>query len=87
MLGRHIFLCVLLGKFKPFNKLLITQLFMDSVFLCIVSNGRSFLDILLPPAEEVWGKVMFYTCLSVILFTVATGADGTHPTGMHTCVL
>ena len=27
---------------------------------------------------------MFYTCLSVILFTVATKAGGTHPTGMHT---
>ena len=48
------------------------------------------------------GKVIFYTCLSVILFTggggipactgadtplrkAATAADGTHPTGMHSC--
>ena len=28
---------------------------------------------------------MFYTCLSFILFTVATEAGGTHPTRMHTC--
>ena len=26
--------------------------------------------VLLPPANEVWGNVMFYTSLSVILFTV-----------------
>ena len=38
----------------------------------------------LHPANEVWGKVMFLH-LSVILFTVATEAGGTHPTGMHTC--
>ena len=37
----------------------------------------------LPPANEFWGKVMFLH-LFVILFTVATKAGGTHPTGMHT---
>ena len=30
---------------------------------------------------------VFYTCLSVILFTVATEAGATHPTGMHTCYI
>ena len=42
------------------------------------------INTLLPPANEVWGKVMFLH-LFVILFTVATEAGGTHPTGMHTC--
>ena len=30
---------------------------------------------LLPPTNEVWGKVIFYTCLSVILFKEV----GSHP--------
>ena len=42
--------------------------------------------LFLPPANEVWGKVMFLH-LSVILFTVATEASRMHPTGMHTCFL
>ena len=29
----------------------------------------------------------FYTCLSVILFTVATEVGGAHPAGMHTCLM
>ena len=50
---------------------------------------------LLPPANEVWSKVMFIH-RSVILFTgggvyplpeMATEAGGTHPTGMHSCKL
>ena len=48
----------------------------------IITNSH-IIDLLLPPANEVWGKVMFLH-LSVILFTVATEAGGTHPTGMHT---
>ena len=32
-----------------------------------------------------WNAFLFYLCLSVILFTVATEVGGTHPTGMHTC--
>ena len=42
-------------------------------------------DLYLPPANEVWGKVFLH--LSVILFTVATEAGGTHHTGIHTCVM
>ena len=30
-----------------------------------LSTARLFPALLLPPANEVWGKVMFYTCLSV----------------------
>ena len=36
----------------------------------------------LPPAKEVWGKVMFYTCLSVILFLgEGSASGGLHPGG------
>ena len=39
---------------------------MDKIFAC-----KEMINIhyLLQPAKEVWGKAIFYTCLSVILFT------------------
>ena len=37
------------------------------------------------PQTKFGARLCFYTCLSVLLFTVATEAGGTHPTGMHTC--
>ena len=57
-----------------------------------MSEDTSASSLLIPPANEVWGKVMFIH-RSVILFTggctpppeMATEAGGTHPTGMHSC--
>ena len=37
------------------------------------------------PQTKFGARQCFYTCLSVILFTVATEAGGTHPTGMQIC--
>ena len=34
-------------------------------------------ETFLPPANEVWGKV---------IFSQATAMGGTHPTGMHSCL-
>ena len=52
--------------------------------------------LFLPPANEVWGKVMSLQ-LSLILFTggggvhpppeMSTEAGGTNPTGMHSCIV
>ena len=46
-------------------------------YLVLISS--TFIVLLLPPANEVWGKVMFLH-LSVILFT---GGGGLHPGGLH----
>ena len=52
-----------------------------------ITNICTFIILMfLSPANEVWGKVMFLH-LSVILFTVATKAGGTHPTRMHSCYI
>ena len=73
-----------------------------SGIISLVQNVNEPLLEYLPPANEVWGKVIFLH-LSVILFTgggcllpggclvetppgTATAAGGTHPAGMHSCL-
>ena len=36
--------------------------------VCSLTCGLVFSEYSLPPTNEVWGKVMFYSCLSIILF-------------------